>query len=423
MECWVKNNKNLSLQYFFAFITHYSNIPLFGFFFIVPLSNLTFHVTFLVRSSEMKLSVLNAIFSAMEQGVVFIDHQNRIAYCNPAAERIRNVKLDEILSQSILDCHPPKSHPKVQKIIEDLRSWKVKGHHRMNIQMVEGRFYDNTYSAVWNSKNEYLGVIVVSQEVTKRKKTEDELKEALEKLRLANEELKDLDQLKDVFLSNVSHELKTPMISVMGYIGMILKEKVGSLSEQQRKFLEMSYKNLLKLEKRIDDLLDLAELGIQKEDWVFEPIDLSKIIEFSCSTVEPLAKEHNIQLEVQLPNDPMIISGVEDKLGQLFDNLLTNAIKYNRQGGKISISLYQDPEFVLTRITDTGVGISHQSLKEVFTRHFQGKTRALGNAKGLGIGLSLVQEIVKLHRGEIHLESEVGRGTTFTVRLPKNTER
>jgi PAS domain S-box-containing protein len=368
----------------------------------------------------MKLSVLKAIFASMEQGVVFIDDRNRVVYCNPAAERIRNFRQEEMLGDSILECHPSKSHSKVLQIIEDLRSGKVKGHHRMNIQMVEGKFYDNIYSAVWGPKNEYLGVMVVSQEVTERKKADDELKEALIKLQLANEELKHLDQLKDVFLSNVSHELKTPMISVMGYLGMIIKEKVGSLTEQQRNFLETSYKNLLKLERRIDDLLDLAALGIQKEVWTFEPINLSKVIEFSCSTVEPLAKEHNIRLEVQIPSDPIIVSGVEDKLSQLFDNLLTNAIKYNRQGGKIDVSLSQDPQFAFARITDTGIGISHQSLKEVFTRHFQERKKPLGNVKGLGIGLSLVQEIIKLHRGEIHLESEVGRGTTFTVRLPKN---
>jgi PAS domain S-box-containing protein len=368
----------------------------------------------------MKSSVLKAIFASMEQGVVFIDDQNRVVYCNPAAGRIRNIQQIEMVGHSILRFHPSKSHSKVLNIIEELRSGNVRGHHRMNIQMVEGKFYDNTYSAVWGPKNEYLGVIVVTHEVTERKKADDELKEALVKLQSANEELKHLDQLKDVFLSNVSHELKTPMISVMGYLGMILKEKVGSLTEQQRGFLETSYKNLLKLERRIDDLLDLAALGIQKEVWAFEPINLSKVIEFSCSTVEPLAKEHNIRLEVQIPSDPIIVSGVEDKLSQLFDNLLTNAIKYNRQGGKIDVSLCQDPQFVLARITDTGIGISHQSLKEVFTRHFQEKAKPLGNFKGLGIGLSLVQEIIKLHRGEIHLESEVGRGTTFTVRLPKN---
>jgi PAS domain S-box-containing protein len=369
---------------------------------------------------DMNLTVLKAIFASMEQGVVFIDDQNRIAYLNPAAEKIRNIKIDQVMGDSILDCHPQKVHLKVLQIIEDLRSGQMKGHQRMNIQMVEGKFYDNTYSAIWGPDNKYLGVIVVTQEVTQRKQTEDKLKEALKKLEIANEELKRIDQMKDDFLSNISHELKTPMISVMGYIGMILKEKVGSLNEQQRKFLEISYKNLLKLGKNIDDLLDLAELGIQKESWVFEPIDLIKVIEFSCSTIEPLAKEHQIQLEAQLPSEPVKISGVEDKLNQLFDNLLTNAIKYNRQGGKIRVSCDQDSEFVFTRIADTGIGISHQSLEEVFTRHFQEKTKPLGNAKGLGIGLSLVQEIVKLHRGEIQIESELGKGTTFTVRLPKN---
>jgi PAS domain S-box-containing protein len=370
---------------------------------------------------EMKLSVLKAIFASMKQGVLFIDDQDRIAYWNPAAGEIRNIQQKKVLGQSILDCHPSQSHPKVLKIIEDLRLGKVKGHHLMNIQMMNGKFYDNTYSGVWGPQNKYLGVIVVSQEVTERKKAEDELKEALEKIQLANEELKHLDQMKDDFLSNVSHELKTPMISVMGYVGMILKEKVGSLTEQQRNFLEISYKNLLKLGKSIDDLLDLAELGIHKEAWTFEAIDLAKVIEFSCSTVEPLAKEHQIQMEVQLPLCPVWISGVEDKLNQLFDNLLTNAIKYNRQGGKIGVTLYQDSDYVYTRIMDTGVGISHQSLEEVFARHFQEKTKPLGNAKGLGIGLSLVQEIVNLHRGKIHLESELGSGTIFTVKLPKLT--
>ena len=369
----------------------------------------------------MNLSILKAIFASMDQGIAFIDAQNRIAYCNPIIEKIRDVKIDQVLGRSILDCHPQKSHPKVLQIIEDLKSGEVQGRHRMNIQMRGGKFYDNTYSAVWGPKNKYLGVVVVSQEVTKRKEAEDELKEALKKLEIANEELRRIDKIKDDFLSNVSHELKTPMISVMGYIGMILKEeRVGSLTEQQRKFLEISYKNLLKLGKNIDNLLELAEMGIPKESWIFEPTDLVKVIELSCATVEPLAKEHQIELEAQLTCEPAKISGVEDKLNQLFDNLLTNAIKYNRQGGRICVSLDQNAEFVFTRITDTGVGISHQSLKEVFTRYSQVKTKPLGNTKGLGIGLSLVQEIVKLHQGEIQIESELGKGTTFIVMLPKN---
>ena len=355
----------------------------------------------------------------MEQGVVFIDDQDRIAYFNPAAEKIRNTSLREILGQSILHCHPKKSHPRVAKIITDLRTGRVKGHHRMNLQLVKGKFYDNTYSAVWGPGNQYLGVIVVTQEVTKRKEAEDELKEALTKLRLANEELIRLDRLKDDFLSNVSHELKTPMISVMGYIGMILKEKVGSLTETQKRFLEISYRNLVKLEKNIDNLLDLAELGIRKEVFTFEPLDLVKIIQFSCSTVAPLAKEYQIEVETELPAEPLMIEGVADKLDQMFDNLHTNAIKYNRRGGKIAITLSENDPFVLTHIMNTGLGISHQSLSEVFTRHFQEKKKPLGDAKGLGIGLSLVQEIVKLHHGEVQIESEEGKGTVFSVMLPK----
>ena len=228
-----------------------------------------------------------------------------------------------------------------------------------------------------------------------------------------------MGQLKDHFLSNVSHELKTPMISVMGYMGMILKGKVGPLNEQQKTFLETSHKNLLKLSKNIDDLLDLAELGIKKKTFAAGSVNLSKVLEFSCSTIEPLAKEHQIHIDAQFPPEPVIIQGVEDKLNQLFDNLLTNAIKYNREGGRVHVTLYRDQDSAYIRIADTGIGISQNALKDVFKRHFREETKPLGNMKGLGIGLSLVQEIVKLHNGEIDLESEPERGTTFTVMLPK----
>lgn len=378
-------------------------------------------VLFFKRAFTMNLSVLKEIFASMEQGVVYIDDQNRIAYFNPAAEKIRNTPLHEMLGHSILDCHPQKVHSKVANIIDDLKSGKIKGHHRMNLQLVKGKFYDNTYSAVWGPENEYLGVIVVTQEVTERKKAEDELKEALEKLKSANEELVRLDRMKDDFLSNVSHELKTPMISVAGYIGMILKEKVGSLTEQQKRFLEISYKNLHKLEKNIDNLLDLAELGIRKEGYAFEPVDLVKSIQFSCATIDPLAKEYQISLEAKLPPGPLTIHGVAEKLDQLFDNLFTNAIKYNHRGGKIVVTLMEDDRFAYAHVRDTGIGISHQSLNDVFTRFFQGDTKPLGDSKGLGIGLSLVQEVVKLHGGEITIQSEQGKGTVFSVMLPKKS--
>ena len=146
------------------------------------------------------------------------------------------------------------------------------------------------------------------------------------------------------------------------------------------------------------------------------------MIEFSCSTIDPLAKEHQIHVEAQFPPEPVIIQGVEDKLNQLFDNLLTNAIKYNREGGRVHVTLYQDSDSAYVRIADTGIGISQNAVKDVFKRHFREETTPLGKMKGLGIGLSLVQEIIKLHDGEIDLKSEPEKGTTFTVMLPKKRD-
>lgn len=355
----------------------------------------------------------------MEQGVVFIDDQNLIAYGNPAAEKALNAQVDKFLGQSLLVCHPPQLHAKVLDIIDELKSGKALNYHSMNIPLTDDHFYDHTYSAVRGPGNKYLGVIVVIQEVTNRKRAEDELKETMKRLQLANEELKVLDRMKDDFLSNVSHELKTPMISVIGYIGIMLRDKGEALNDRQRKYLEISYKNLLKLEHNINDLLDLAEFGIRKEVYSFEPVDLVRVIEFSCLTLEPLAKEHQIVLVKDLSPGPVLIPGVEEKLNQVFDNLLTNAIKYNHKGGRILVSLEENRESVFIQVMDTGVGISHQSLNEVFTRYYRGKTSSLGKAKGLGIGLSLVQEIVRLHRGEISIDSQIGKGSVFTVMFPK----
>ncbi len=191
------------------------------------------------------------------------------------------------------------------------------------------------------------------------------------------------------------------------------------MTEQQRRFLDISYKNLLKLEKNINNLIDLAEFGIIKETWVFEAVDLRSVIEsFLFDDRTPWPENTTSAWKLTFPSEPVVISGVPDKLNQLFDNLLTNAIKYNRREGDITVDLSQTSDRAFVHISDTGIGISHQSLKEVFTRHFQEKTKPLGNIKGLGIGLSLVQEIVKLHKGEIQLQSEIGKGTTFSVMLP-----
>ena len=140
------------------------------------------------------------------------------------------------------------------------------------------------------------------------------------------------------------------MISVMGYVGMLLNGQGwfvnGAADQVSWKSL---IKNLLKLGKNIDNLFDLAELRIQKEGLAFESVNLSAIIEFSCSTIEPLAREHQITLHIQLPPDPVIVRGAEEKLSQLFDNLCcTNAIKYNRQAeGSMWTSINRRSEICL----------------------------------------------------------------------------
>ncbi len=362
----------------------------------------------------MKLSVLKGIFAAMVQGVVFIDEQNKIFYCNPAAEKIRNIQLDKVVGQSILECHPSESHPKVLQIIEDLRSGRVKGHHRMNIQMVEGKFYDNTYSAVWGPENEYLGVVVVSQEVTERKKTEDELKDALEKLRLANEELKHLDELKDVFLSNVSHELKTPICAMRGEAEVLLTKE--RKTEEYQEGLAHFIEQFDHLNQMINDLILLSKFDAAQVELKMVSLRLDLLVKDLCNLFQVLAEQKKITLEIDAAQE-VTVSGDKIRLQQLFTNLIDNAIKYTPEG-TIRIILERNREAVLVKVSDTGIGISQAEQKNIFKRFYRVDKSRSRETGGVGLGLSIVEWIAHAHHGKIEVASELNQGSTFTVYLP-----
>jgi len=247
----------------------------------------------------------------------------------------------------------------------------------------------------------------------------EKVKEAQEKLAQAHQELKTLDTMKTNLLSNVSHELRTPLVSIMGYTDMLYREKVGPLNETQKEYLEISLKNVDKLVTLIENLLDFSRLHGGTETLVFGLVDLVELAKSSVQIIKPVADRRNVSIELKVPEEELLIEGDKEKLSQVFDNLLSNAVKFNNTGGSVVVDLRMDSSNnVAVSVTDTGIGIPKDALDKIFTRFYQYDSSSTRKYGGTGIGLSIAQDIVRMHGGRISVTSEEGKGSTFTFTLP-----
>ena len=251
----------------------------------------------------------------------------------------------------------------------------------------------------------------------------EEVTRAREKLHEANEELKTLDEMKTNLLSNVSHELRTPLVAVMGYNDMILNGKAGPISNAQQEYLEISLRNIEKLVTLIENLLDFSRLHRGDERAVFDTYDLVDCARMSIQIIQPLADGRHVELELLAPDGPILTEGDKGKIGQVFNNLLSNAVKFNHGTGSVTIELRPADTSVEVIVTDTGIGIPSEALEKIFTRFYQFDSSSTRKYGGTGIGLSIAQDIVRLHGSSITVTSEVGEGSVFRFRLNLPTHR
>ncbi|HOC73181.1 MAG TPA: ATP-binding protein, partial [Candidatus Hydrogenedentes bacterium] len=257
------------------------------------------------------------------------------------------------------------------------------------------------------------------------KQSLEEVTRAREKLRLANDELKSLDEMKTNLLSNVSHELRTPLVAVMGYTDMVLNEKAGPVTETQREYLRVSMRNVEKLVTLIENLLDFSRLHRGTEEMTFTRFDLLDCVRASMESVKPRSDARGIALrcEARDPSGapfagPIMVEGDKGKIGQVFNNLLSNAVKFNREGGEVAVLAELRHGTVSISVTDTGIGIPAEALDKVFDRFYQVDSSSTRKYEGTGIGLAISQDIVRLHGGRITVTSRLGEGATFHFTLP-----
>ena len=251
----------------------------------------------------------------------------------------------------------------------------------------------------------------------------DELDEKIDEMAQANMKLFEMNQLKSDFLATVSHELRTPLNSIIGFSDLL--GTADALEDKQRRYagnIQRSGKQLLDM---INDILDLAKIESGKMELRLSTFNIGTIVASQCDLARPLSERKNIDLEYEIVPGLPLMTQDQGKIEQILNNLLSNAIKFTPDGGRINVTAHRDRRGDLRlTVADTGVGISESEQGLVFEKFRQGTSvLAGGNAmtreySGTGLGLSIVRELCRLLGGDIALESELGKGSEFTVHMP-----
>ncbi len=248
---------------------------------------------------------------------------------------------------------------------------------------------------------------------------EERVAERTRELAEANERLKELDLLKSKFLSDASHELKSPLTSIKGYGELLVRGAVGTLSEDQRKFLEIISGNAERLIALINDLLDLSRIEAGRSAQEFQAVDLNAVVSQAVSAQQPQAQAAGLALISDNGDHLPPVQGNYNQLVQVVTNLVSNALRYTPAGTvQVRTRLDAERSRICVEVQDTGIGISEKDLPYIFERFYRSAQVRESGIQGTGLGLAIVKEIVTLHGGEIEVASVVGQGSTFRVWLP-----
>ncbi len=308
----------------------------------------------------------------------------------------------------------------------------------------KGRYYNQSLLSVpLKARGEVIGVLNVNNKRRKQIFTKDDLEllsalaneasiavynaRLYQQLFSLNERLKELDRLKSDFVSNVSHELGTPLATCRYFTSLMLKESAGPVSQQQREYLQLMDSNIERLTRLINNLLSLSRIEAGRFELRRSMVNVANLSKDVVRTFEGPLSEKQITVENKIPGDVPEVYADSERINEVFTNLIGNAIKFSPKNSFISlnaesitkeISAGQERRYLLANVSDNGKGISAPDLDKIFNKFEQLETGLPQRERGTGLGLAICKEIVKLHKGEIWAESELGKGSTFFFALP-----
>jgi signal transduction histidine kinase len=232
--------------------------------------------------------------------------------------------------------------------------------------------------------------------------------------REANTRLRELDRLKDEFVSTISHELRTPLTSISGYVELAREQA----DPETNGYLEVVERNAVRLLALVNDLLFVARLQSGRFELDVDSVDVARLVADSAASAKPHALDANVELRLRLSGDDTQVRGDRRRLGQVFDNLVSNAIKFSPGAGAVEVSVDRRNGMILVEVEDHGIGIPEDERERLFERFFRAQGALDRQIPGTGLGLYITKSIVEAHGGSVEAHSVVGEGTSFVVRLP-----
>ncbi len=233
--------------------------------------------------------------------------------------------------------------------------------------------------------------------------------------REANDRLRELDRLKDDFVSTISHELRTPLTSISGYVELAREQADPETSG----YLEVVERNAARLLALVNDLLFVARLQSGRLELELEHVDVAKLVAESLATAKPQAVDANVELRLRLSGGVTTVRGDRRRLGQVFDNLVSNAIKFSPQAGAVDLTVDRRNGLVLIQVDDRGIGIPDSERERLFERFFRTQGALDRQIPGTGLGLYITKSIIEAHGGTVAARSIDGEGSSFVVELPE----
>ncbi|HSX30452.1 MAG TPA: HAMP domain-containing sensor histidine kinase [Candidatus Saccharimonadales bacterium] len=262
-------------------------------------------------------------------------------------------------------------------------------------------------------------VTEVISKAVENKVLQDENQLILQKLRQTNAKLKALDATKDEFITMASHQLRTPLTAVKGYLSMVLEGDAGKLNPNQHKLLEQSYMSSQRMVYLIADLLNLSRLNTGKFVIELTPVDLAEVVQTEVDQLAETAKARGLQLVYARPAGFPRLMLDETKIHQVVMNLIDNAIYYTPTGGTVTVALAQTPTAVEYTVTDTGIGVPKAAQHKLFTKFYRAGNAQRARPDGTGLGLFMAKKVIVAQGGSIIFDSEEGKGSTFGFRFSK----
>jgi PAS domain S-box-containing protein len=370
------------------------------------------------RAVEDEWLKLAAIVESSDDAIISADLDGRIMSWNRGAESTLGYTEEEVVGQPITMLAPEgREAEPLELLAQAIESGETR--HEVVRRRKDGTLIDVslTLSAVRDAEGRVAGASAIMQEITERKRTEAERERFTRELEAQNERLLELDRMKDEFVALVSHELRTPLTSIRGYLELVLDGEAGDLTEDQRQFLGVVERNAHRLLDLVGDLLFLAQVEAGKLTLDIGAVDVGALAAESVETARPIAESKKITLTLATSPVPLL-AGDRARLGQLLDNLISNAIKFTPEGGRVDVRASNSRGNAIVEVRDTGMGIPADEQDHIFERFFRTSRATEQAIPGTGLGLAISKAIVHAHGGRITLASTDGEGATFRIAVP-----